>query len=66
MSAHGRMTATILTLLPIATLAGLMLTSPGYLDPLLTDPTGRRLIAAGVIAQVVGNFFIRKIIRIKV
>lgn len=65
-SGHGRLTATILTLLPIATLAGLMMSSPGYLDPMLNDPTGRRLIAAGVIAQVIGNFFIRKIIRIKV
>lgn len=65
-SAHGRLTATILTLLPIATLGGLILTSPGYLDPMLTDPTGRKLIAAGIIAQIIGNFFIRKIIRIKV
>jgi tight adherence protein B len=65
-SAHGRLTATILTLLPIATLAGLLLTSPGYLDPMLNDSTGRRIIALGVVAQVVGNFFIRKIIKIKV
>ncbi|MDE3196627.1 MAG: type II secretion system F family protein [Acidobacteriota bacterium] len=65
-SAHGRLTATILTLLPIATLAGLMLTSPGYLDPMLNDSTGRRVIAGGVVAQIIGNFFIRKVIRIKV
>jgi tight adherence protein B len=65
-SAHGRLTATILTLLPLGTLAGLVLTSPGYLDPLLNDPTGRRIIAVGILAQIVGNFFIRKIIRIKV
>jgi len=65
-SAHGRLTATILTLLPIATLAGLMVCSPGYLDPMLNDSTGRRIVALGVLAQVVGNFFIRKIIKIKV
>ena len=65
-SAHGRLTATILTLLPLATLGGLIITSPGYLDPMLKDPTGRRIIAAGVMAQIVGNFFIRKIIKIKV
>src|SRR5579872_6939683 len=64
-SAHGRLTATILTLLPIATLGGLVLTSPGYLDPLLNDPTGRRIVAGGVLAQIVGNFFIRKVVRIK-
>jgi tight adherence protein B len=65
-SAHGRMTATILTILPLATLAGLILTSPGYLDPLLNDATGRKLVAAGILAQIIGNFFIRKIIRIRV
>ncbi len=65
-SAHGRLTATVLTLLPIGTLAGLVITSPGYLDPLLTNPTGRKIIAVGILAQIVGNFFIRKIIKIKV
>ncbi|HWF07532.1 MAG TPA: type II secretion system F family protein [Bryobacteraceae bacterium] len=65
-SAHGRLTATILCLLPIATLGGLMLTSPGYLDPMFHDPIGRKIVIAGVVAQILGNFFIRKIIRIKV
>jgi len=65
-SAHGRLTATILTLLPIATLGGLLLTSPGYLDPMTKSALGRKIILAGVIAQIVGNFFIRKIIKIKV
>lgn len=65
-SAHGRMTATILTLLPLGTLGGLMLTSPGYLDPMIHDETGKKIIAGGILAQIVGNFFIRKIIRIKV
>jgi len=65
-SAHGRMTATILTLLPICTLGGLMATSPGYLTPMFEDSTGRKLLAIGVLAQVMGNFFIRKIVKIKV
>lgn len=65
-SAHGRLTATILTLLPIATLGGLILTSPGYLDPLFQSALGKKIIAAGILAQIMGNFFIRKIIRIKV
>jgi len=60
------LTATILTLLPIATLVGLVISSPGYLDPLLTDPTGRKLIGAGVGCQILGNMFIRKIIKIRV
>jgi tight adherence protein B len=65
-SAHGRLTATILTLLPLATLAGLLITSPGYLNPLVESPTGRKIVAIGIGAQILGNFFIRKIIKIKV
>jgi tight adherence protein B len=65
-SAHGRLTATILTLLPLATLGGLMVTSPGYLDPMFQSAIGKKIIAAGILAQVLGNFFIRKIIKIKV
>ncbi len=65
-SAHGRMTATVLTLLPLGTLGGLIITSPGYLDPLMTDPLGRKLILAGIVFQVLGNYFIQKIIKIKV
>jgi Flp pilus assembly protein TadB len=33
---------------------------------MLQDDTGCKIIMAGVVAQVIGNFFIRKIIRIKV
>ena len=65
-SAHGRLTATILTLLPIATLGGLIVTSPGYLDPMIATPIGRKIIAVGIMAQILGNFCIRKIIKIKV
>src|ERR1017187_5180120 len=65
-SAHGRLTATILTLLPIATLGGLIVTSPEYLQPMFENPLGKKIIAAGVVAQVLGNFFIRKIIKIRV
>lgn len=65
-SAHGKLTATILTILPLATLGGLMVVSPGYLSPLLTDELGRKLVVAGVVCQLLGNFVIRRIIRIRV
>ena len=65
-SAHGRLTATILTVLPLATLAGLIITSPGYLTPLVTEPLGRKLIIGGVVCQILGNLVIRRIIRIRV
>jgi tight adherence protein B len=65
-SAHGRMTATILTLLPVATMLGLLVVAPGYLQSMAADPDGRYMIGGSIVAQVIGNFFIKKIINIKV
>jgi tight adherence protein B len=65
-SAHGRLTATILVVLPLATVLGLMLVAPGYIQGMAADPLGRWLIGSAVFLQLLGNFFIRKIINIKV
>jgi tight adherence protein B len=65
-SAHGRMTATILTLLPIGTMGALLMVAPGYLQGMVQDPDGKKLIGAAVFMQLLGNFFIKKIINIKV
>jgi len=65
-SAHGRLTATILTVLPIATMIGMLLVAPGYLQGMAADPDGKWLVGASIAAQFVGYYFIRKIITIKV
>jgi len=65
-SAHGRLTATILTLLPIFTMLGLLMVAPGYLQSMANDSDGKWLIGGAIVAQVLGNFFIKKIINIKV
>jgi tight adherence protein B len=65
-SAHGRMTATILTLLPIGTMMCLLAVAPGYLQGMAADPDGKMMIGGAVVAQLLGNFFIKKIINIKV
>jgi tight adherence protein B len=65
-SAHGRLTATILTVLPIATMLGLLIVAPGYLQGMAADPDGRKMIFGAIFAQILGNFFIKKIINIKV
>ncbi len=65
-SAHGRLTATILTLMPICTMLALLFVAPGYLQGMAEDPDGKFLIGGAIVAQVLGNFFIKKIIAIKV
>jgi tight adherence protein B len=65
-SAHGRITASILTLMPIATMLGLLLVAPGYLQGMANDSDGKYMIGGAIVAQLLGNFFIKKIINIKV
>jgi len=65
-SAHGRLTATILTVMPICLMFAMFFVAPGYLQGMANDPDGKYLILAALVAQLLGYYFIRKIIRIKV
>jgi tight adherence protein B len=65
-SAHGRLTASILTALPILTMLGLLVVAPGYLQSMAEDSDGKWLIGGSIVAQILGNFTIKKIINIKV
>ncbi len=65
-SAHGRVTALVLTILPAVTAVLMMLAAPSYLESMLNDPDGKKLIAGSVVGQILGQLVIRKIIRIKV
>jgi tight adherence protein B len=65
-SAHGRMTAGILTALPVLTAGALLMVAPGYLQAMFADPDGKKLVMGAVLAQVLGNFIIKKIVRIRV
>jgi tight adherence protein B len=66
LSAEGRISAWVLTLVPFV-LAGLMqLVNPEYLPLLVKDPLGRTLILWAFILIIVGIFWMRRIIRIEV
>jgi tight adherence protein B len=65
-SAHGRMTAIILTVMPIVTMLALLLVAPGYLQSMAADQDGKYLIIAAITAQFLGYYFIQRIIKIKV
>lgn len=65
-SAHGRITGTILTLMPIGLMFGLMLIAPGYLQGMAADSDGRLMIAGVIVLMIIGHLTIRKIVKIKV
>jgi tight adherence protein B len=66
LTAEGRMTAVILSLLPLCVAGAIALLNPGYIVTLVEEPIGLLLIGVAIILQVIGVFFIRKIVAIDV
>lgn len=65
-SAHGRLTGTILTIMPVVLMLGLMVVAPGYLQSMAADPDGKYIIAGAIVGLLLGHISIRRIIDIKV
>lgn len=65
-SAHGRITAAVLTILPLVTMLGLMAIAPEYLRALARDEHGKYLIAAAILLLGTGYYAMRRIINIKI
>ena len=65
-SAHGRLTGTILTILPIGIALTMYYSSPSYLEVLTKHPSGPMLIQAALICLLLGHFVIKKIVTVKV
>ncbi len=66
LSAHGKMTGMILTILPIAIAGMMMFVSPDYEMVLFHHPWGKNLIAAAILCLVLAHVVIRRIVDIKV
>jgi tight adherence protein B len=66
LAAHGCLTGTVLTLLPLVIAAIMAIVNPGYLDVLLQSQTGRYLIVASIACLIAGHFVIRSLVDIKV
>jgi tight adherence protein B len=66
LSAEGRMSAWILALIPFALFVGIMVTTPSYLESLINEPAGMKLIAIAFVLMIIGIFWLRRIIRIEI
>lgn len=65
-SAHGKLTGLILTILPIGIALMLHWTSPGYLNILLDHPVGKYLIITAITFLIASHFVMRKILDIRI
>jgi tight adherence protein B len=65
-TAQGRLTGTILSLLPVLMLVLTSLINPEYARILLHDPVGQKLLYVGAALILTGTFFIRRIVDIQV
>jgi len=66
LSAEGKLSAWILSLLPFA--AGLMINivNPGFMTVLLTDPVGLKMVYGALFMIVFGIWWMTKVIKIRV
>jgi tight adherence protein B len=65
-SAHGRITGSILMVMPILLAIGMTAIAPGYLQTMWDDPDGRMIVFGAIAGQALGCIAIQKIVRIKV
>ncbi len=65
-SAHGRMTGTVLSLIPVVVALIMSWVNPDLISFFFRDELGRMMLAAAVGLQVVGYLIIRRIVAIEV
>ncbi len=65
-SAHGKMTATTLSSIPIAVGVLMFFTNPDYVTFFFEDEVGQMMLGAGVALQVLGFTIMKKIVNIEV
>jgi tight adherence protein B len=66
LTAQGRLSGMVLTVLPFLLAVAMYMLSPQYMEPLLKEPLGHKMIAYVFVSVIFGHFMIRRIVNIKV
>lgn len=66
LSAEGKMSAWVLSLLPFATAIMINIVNPGFMTVLWTDPVGLNVVYGALVLMAFGIWWMRQIIRIRV
>jgi tight adherence protein B len=64
-SAHGRLSGWILSLVPPVLATVLFTLQPDFMRVLIDDPIGIRLVVAAVVLQLIGTYIISRLVRIE-
>jgi tight adherence protein B len=65
LTAEGRMSATVLSIVPVGFVLALSVMSPGYLDPLLSDPRGKLVLIYAVVSWLSGVLWLTKMTHVE-
>lgn len=66
LSAEGRLSGVILTLLPFGMAFAMYLLNPDFLMPLVTDPAGPWIVGYALTLMLLGMLWMRKVVRIHI
>ncbi len=66
LTGEGRLSGAVLLALPPVLAVVMFFINPEYIMKLFNEPLGQQMLAAAIVSQVIGFFWIRKIIDIKV
>ena len=66
LSAEGRISAVILSVMPFALAALMSLLSPGFISKLWTDPIGLKMVYTSLCLMLLGILWMWKLIKIRV
>ncbi|MCL1594127.1 MAG: type II secretion system F family protein, partial [Actinomycetia bacterium] len=65
LSAEGRVSGLVLSILPFAIAAAMAILNPGYLAPLFTTQVGRMLTAFGLVLMLIGGIWMQRVTSLK-
>ncbi len=65
LTAQGRMSGIIVSLLPFALAGLLIIINPTYFTPMISNPIGIIMMLVGIVSEVIGMLLIKKIVDIK-
>jgi len=66
LSAEGRLSSIILSILPVVLFLALLVLNPMFLKPLFSTPLGLMMMAGSAVLMIFGVFWLKKITDIKV